>query len=329
MVHGLSASEKENLLIPWNTPEKAIKGGAVFIGSKYISTGQNTLYLQKFSVNNNYPQNLYWHQYMTNCLAPYNESSSIYKAYSDNGMLNTSIGFLIPVYNNMPEIMVSSPNISASDFEEDSTLMYANVTTTLNIRCGPGTNYEIVSNIPKNTLLTRIAKGKNGWDKVKLENGLIGYVFATYLKESSSINININESLRVDANQISNLPYEDMSVSNIKKLIQTSLSLSFKDSSGKELADIDKVGTGSTVIFTDSSGNEVTRYVFLLYGDLNGDGLINSLDVLVLQKHILEIKTLEGIFLKAANISKDLSEPSSLDVLKLQKHILEIKFIEQ
>ena len=89
----LSEQEKANLFIPWDTPERAIKGGAVFIGKSYISVGQNTLYLQKFSVNTDYPENLYWHQYMTNCLAPYGEALSIYKAYQNNEMLNSSIRF--------------------------------------------------------------------------------------------------------------------------------------------------------------------------------------------------------------------------------------------
>lgn len=131
----LTQQEKRNLLIPWDTPEKAIKGGAVFIGKSYISVGQNTLYLQKFAVNTDYPENLYWHQYMTNCLAPYSESWSIYKAYQNNSMLDSSIGFLIPVYENMPEVMTQRPDFP--DYEPDSSKMYANVTTTLNVRSGP------------------------------------------------------------------------------------------------------------------------------------------------------------------------------------------------
>ena len=89
----LSVQEMQNQLIPWDNPEKAIKGGAVFIGKSYISVGQNTLYQQKFDVNNDRGNDLFWHQYMTNCLAAYNEASSIYKAYSSNGMLDTSIRF--------------------------------------------------------------------------------------------------------------------------------------------------------------------------------------------------------------------------------------------
>lgn len=44
----LSSEEIQNQLLPWNTKERAIKGGAVFIGKSYIIAGQNTIYLQKF-----------------------------------------------------------------------------------------------------------------------------------------------------------------------------------------------------------------------------------------------------------------------------------------
>ena len=39
-------------LLPWNDPVKAIKGGAIWIARNYIAVGQDTLYLQKFDVDN-------------------------------------------------------------------------------------------------------------------------------------------------------------------------------------------------------------------------------------------------------------------------------------
>ena len=47
---GASTETKRKYLIPWNTKEKAISGGAIFIGSSYINVGQNSIYLQKFDV---------------------------------------------------------------------------------------------------------------------------------------------------------------------------------------------------------------------------------------------------------------------------------------
>ena len=123
---------------------------------------------------------------MTNVLAPYSESKSIYTGYKNSNLLNDSIEFIIPIYENMPEMMTESPNINPNDYEEDNTKMYANVTNTLNVRTGPSTSYEILTTIGSKEEVTRIAKGKQSgelWDKVRLKNGMIGYIFQNYLEE--------------------------------------------------------------------------------------------------------------------------------------------------
>lgn len=499
---GAAQEVQANLLIPWNTPERAIKGGAVFIGKNYILVGQNNLYLQKFDVNDDRDSNLFWHQYMTNCLAPYSESSGIYKAYSSNGMLESSIGFVIPVFENMPKYATESPNILASDYEADNKKMYADVTTTLNIRSGPSTSYEVLTSIDRNTIVTRIKKGiQSGerWDKIELENGLVGYVFQSYMKEvpeptiskitlsiensniqkgsTATVNIkiepesvqekilwvssdedvatvqngviqavssgkaiitaktrdgNISDSveitvytpvnaitisredaklrvgnklqlyanvlpedaddknvkwtssnedivyvdnkgivtakkegeadilvvssnsqisakchvkvltklsddivleflgnLRVEVDEITNLDVDHNTVAEITDLINTNLKLEFIGTDGNELDEESKIGTGTKLILKNENDEEIYQYTFIIYGDANGDGMINSLDVLVVQKHILETKLITGIYLRAANTSKNGNLPSSLDVLRIQKHILETKFIEQ
>ena len=134
---GASTATKNKYLIPWNTKEKAITGGAIFIGSSYINLGQNTIYLQKFHVNDTEGGELFWHQYMTNVLAPYSESKLIYNGYKNSDLLDSSISFIIPIYENMPELPCLSPSISEDDFTEDNTKVFANVQTTLNVRTGP------------------------------------------------------------------------------------------------------------------------------------------------------------------------------------------------
>ena len=146
---GASSSTKTKYLIPWNTKERAITGGAKFIGSSYINLGQNTIYLQKFHVYDTTDDELFWHQYMTNVLAPYSESKLIYTGYANSNLLNSSMSFVIPVYNNMPELPCTSPAISSSDFTTDNTKVYANVETSLNVRSGPGTSYESLNNYTK------------------------------------------------------------------------------------------------------------------------------------------------------------------------------------
>lgn len=84
---------------PWTDPMKAILEGAKYIADDYINVGQNTLYFQRFNVTSS---NTYSHQYMTNIEAPYSESKSSYNAYKEIDKLDSTIEFLIPVYENMP-----------------------------------------------------------------------------------------------------------------------------------------------------------------------------------------------------------------------------------
>ena len=137
---GASQATKDKYLIPWNNKQRAITGGGIFIGSSYINLGQDTVYLQKFHVTSN-DGSLFWHQYMTNVLAPYSESKLIYNGYVNSDLLKDNLSFIIPIYNNI-EIPVQSPAISDSDFVADNTKVYADVSTTLNVRSGPGTSYE-------------------------------------------------------------------------------------------------------------------------------------------------------------------------------------------
>ena len=498
---GASQETKNKYLIPWNTKERAITGGAIFIGSSYINIGQNTIYLQKFDVNDEKGGELFWHQYMTNVLAPYSESKLVYNGYKNSGIFSTGLTFIIPVYDNMPELPVESPNILENDFTSDNTKMYANVTTKLNVRSGPGSSYEIITTLDSKEQVTRIAKGKQAgelWDRVILENGVVGYVFQSYLEkvpeiqvsdinlsidkttinknervklnveilpveaenakiefsssdnsvaivdedgyilglssgkstitaktengisdsinievyspvtdinfdttdlvlekgenfhlnviiypedatnksiEFSSENVNIatvdnngniiakdigntkifvksldtniqksiniqviekldeseisfDESLVINANEISGIDYKNNTVNNFKQLIKTDYEIKILNFKDEKLEDADLIGTGSKVkIYKDN--NILREYKIILYGDVTGDGKINSVDLLVLQRHILELEKFDGIFLKAGNINKNGKNPSSVDLLLIQRHILNLKIIEQ
>ena len=506
--NGASEATKNKYLIPWNTKERAITGGGIFIGSSYINIGQNTIYLQKFHVYDTNNSELFWHQYMTNVLAPYSESNIIYKGYANSNLLDLDMNFIIPVYNNMPEIQEESPAINPSDYEKDNTKVYANVETTLNVRSGPSTSYEKITTVSKNEIMTRIAKGKQSgelWDRVILENGIVGYVFQNYVEELpeieiekieisvnnpviqkneiSKLNITIypqeakeqaieyissNEKIiKVDnqgnlygvssgkatitARAISNgveasidievyskvtgieinvenitlqegeqyqilanikpddannktIKYESKNIAiasvdemgvikavktgnttikvyseedeNISQLVTINViekiaeeDLSFSKNirvNGNEITGIEEenrtvekllenifvsekykvqivdrlgnilqnqnlVGTGSKVqIYTNTdSQNMIAEYEIVIYGDIDGNGKINSVDLLKLQRHILEIEELDFLFQKAGNINKNGKKPTSLDLLLIQRHILGLKQIVQ
>ena len=168
--------------------------------------------------------------------------------------------------------------------------------------------------------------------------------------------IHFDSSLRVEGLEISGIDYKENNdnsdndtstnnnknslknkVSEIKELITTDLELEFQNYKGETLNDEDLLGTGSRILVRERTkkeseeekGNILRVYTILIYGDCNGDGKINSVDLLVLQRHILEFEKLEGIFLKASNVRKVGTRPTSVDLLLIQRHILGYQKIEQ
>ena len=140
--------------------------------------------------------------------------------------------------------------------------------------------------------------------------------------------LKFDESLLVDGNEISGIDYKNNTVEEIKKLITTNYDIEIYNKDNKLLENTNLVGTGCKIkILKD--GVTITEYQVILYGDVNGDGKINSVDLLVLQRHILEIEKFDGIFLKAGNINKNGKKPTSVDLLLIQRHILGLKIIEQ
>lgn len=89
------------LLLPWDTKEKAITGGALWIASGYIEKGQDTLYFQKFDVLDDGTVR-YNHQYAQNIMMAYTESLRYYNSYDSINKAESAFIFVIPVYQNMP-----------------------------------------------------------------------------------------------------------------------------------------------------------------------------------------------------------------------------------
>lgn len=113
----------------WTTRYNSIAGGASVLGGNYISKGQDTLYLQKFDVDDSY-YGVFSHQYMQNILGACNEGKTAYKAYSDIGILDNSFVFKIPVYTNMP--IAASPKPDGVQYDEAAikafiTRLYQNI----------------------------------------------------------------------------------------------------------------------------------------------------------------------------------------------------------
>ena len=101
-------------------------------------------------------------------------------------------------------------------------------------------------------------------------------------------------------------------------------SVTFKSASGGVLGDTEKVTTGSTVTF---SSGEV--YTIVIYGDLTGDGEVDSADLLRMRQQLLGKVTLSGAYFEAAHVYNTSGSVDSSDLLRLRQHLLGKTFINQ
>ncbi|MBE6155455.1 MAG: hypothetical protein E7164_01710 [Firmicutes bacterium] len=82
------------------------------------------------------------------------------------------------------------------------------------------------------------------------------------------------------------------------------------------------VGTGTKITYKGQ------QFVAVIYGDLSGDGVINSADLLKMRQHLLGTGVLEGAYKQAASVVNG-QTINSADLLKLRQHLLGTNIIVQ
>ena len=85
------------------------------------------------------------------------------------------------------------------------------------------------------------------------------------------------------------------------------------------------VGTGWTFGLGDDG--ETGKITALIYGDVNGDGKITIPDMVAIRKHIMRVKMLDGIYLRAGAPSMSDAEdptPSMWDMVRVRKYIMNV-----
>ena len=83
------------------------------------------------------------------------------------------------------------------------------------------------------------------------------------------------------------------------------------------------IGTGTTIKYKDG-----TTFTVVIYGDLSGDGQINSADLLKLRQHLLGTNKLGGAYLEAAKVTGN-NNINSANLLKIRQFLLGTTNISQ
>ena len=186
-----------------------------------------------------------------------------------------------------------------------------------------------IAQIDNTGTITAIGEGNTKIIVQAEEGNITKEIQITVVPKLQEEEIIFNETLNVEQGVISGWNLENLNVSKIKEQINTIYTIEIYNHTGEKLTDEQRAGTGSIIRLVDENGIIKMEYKIVIYGDVSGDGKINSMDLLVLQRHILEIEKLKGIFMQAGNINKNGKNPSSLDSLIIQRHILGLKEIEQ
>lgn len=329
--NGLAYAKKKG----WNSPYNAIIGGAALLND-YIKYGQNTLYLQKFDFAGD---TYYSTQYMQNIRAPYSESYTAYSAYVKNNSLDIKFTFSVPVFKG------TMPDKTSLDikYNEDSSLSKLSVTScnlnpsftssAYNYTCYVDKKIDNITVNASPTASTSTVKGTGKFDLNK-DVTVLEIIVTSAAGTTSTYKITVN---KVD--EVVLTPDEilaKMQISNKGGYISgfdlgsdansfNKLLNSVYPKAVSQISENKVLYTGMNIKITSGI---TSNYTVVIYGDNNGDGVIDILDLLKIQKHLLEVNKLKNAYLNASDINKD-GNVDIIDLLKIQKHILNVSKIEQ
>ena len=329
--NGLAYAKKKG----WNSPYNAIIGGAALLND-YIKYGQNTLYLQKFDFAGD---TYYSTQYMQNVRAPYSESYTAYSAYVKNNSLDIKFTFSVPVFKG------TMPDKTSLDikYNEDSSLSKLSVTScnlnpsftssAYNYTCYIDKKIDNITVNASPTASTSTVKGTGKFDLNK-DVTVLEIIVTSAAGTTSTYKITVN---KVD--EVVLTPDEilaKMQISNKGGYISgfdlgsdansfNKLLNSVYPKAVSQISENKVLYTGMNIKITSGI---TSNYTVVIYGDNNGDGVIDILDLLKIQKHLLGVNKLKNAYLNASDINKD-GNVDIIDLLKIQKHILNVSKIEQ
>ena len=329
----------------WTDPRTAIiEGATIVLANNYISAGQNTKYFYKFDVVGNeilqesdgkktYSSSYFFgHQYMTNIQDPMSQAYNLFTYYTNEGLLDKTLTFNIPVYDDMPSQAVQQETTLK---ESEGDFYWVNVNSSVNIRKSASTSASSLGKARRGMVVAK--KGSSGnfykvtyykatsYDKSKKKwNGtkVTGYISKDYLVKCDEKEEEPEPEPSKPFEIVEDEKLVDLApggkVSNIKNTYKDA---KIKDSSGKEITSTSAVlATGYIVTI---NGKE---YDIVVLGDVNGNGDITSSDLLGIVNHLNGNKPLKDAYKKACDANRS-DTISSSDLLTVVNHLNESKKI--
>lgn len=322
---------------PWNTPEKAISGGAEFIALGYVKKGQNTNYYEKFNVSSKTQYDIYTHQYMTNIHAPASESNSLKDAYAAGNLMNSEFTFVIPVYKNMPndasEAVDKSTNSKLSSITVDDKVITGFDSDVVEY------NYNVITDSEEIKIGAKTEDSKarvTGTGTYSFSEGVVSVTLVVTAEDGSTTNyklivkqivpvknITVGEivskmGVKIDGSIMYGISPNTSVTTLVNTVVKNKGTATVVDSSGKAKSS-GIFNTGDKITIKGTIESKI--FVISVRGDTNGDGKISILDLLNIQKHILG----RGILIEQKFYSGDVNydgKVSIVDLLLVQKNIL-------
>jgi len=322
----------------WNTPERSIAGGINFLASNYVAVGQNTAYFQRFNVVNR--NALFRNQYMQNIMAAQSEGQRMRNMYNNSGMLNTNLTFVIPVFENMPVNASPRPNAHAPVRTRQFDEARLNVNGTLTLRAGPRVDSILIHHINNGSRITVLERATTRshdgmyWDKVIAYRGTIGhtgFMARGPANDPGRLWIQTHTHGSDTINRVGNAPNNAVREEGNYLIVEPQATLDSIRAAGYNITAATRNGYNAMGYQNIGTGTVLTAngrtFTVVKLGDLNGDGSVDVIDMILMRRHLTGTTRLQGVFYRAGRLASNQATIDVVDMILMQRHLTRTSLI--